>query len=93
MEIIRGHLEPVDSLLKTPILKPCSMWDMSQPQAMGKDGVPFWALGMDGAFALTFLAWFVRDIDIYSIHGLVSQNNALSRGSESLGGVESWVPC
>lgn len=41
MEIIRGHLEPVDSLLKIPILKPPNMWDMSQAQAMGKDGALF----------------------------------------------------
>ena len=34
---------------------------------------------MDGAFALTFHVYFVRDIDIYLIHGLVFQGNALSR--------------
>lgn len=30
----------------------------------GRQG-PFWALVMDGTFTLTFLAWFVRDIDIF----------------------------
>ena len=72
-----------DSLLKTLILQPPGMWDMSQAQASREDRALFghWALGTDDAFALTFLAWFVRDIDIYLIHGSVFQNNALSRGS------------
>lgn len=48
---------------------------------------PFWALSMEGALALTFLVWFVRDIDTHSIHGLVSQSNALSIRIPWWGGV------
>jgi hypothetical protein len=51
-ENVSGHLELVDSFFKTPVIKPLSMWDMTQ--SSGKDRVHLGALGIDGALTLTF---------------------------------------